>query len=97
MIVGEWKRAGGDRQSSLLVRFRLYRTPVGVTSGLMLFRLVAFWGQSAIAPKRLFSGPGSTASVGSIPIARSNFRCLACPYVALGRGSRCGPFSHSID
>jgi hypothetical protein len=44
MIGGEWKRAGGDRQSPLLVRFRLYRTPVGVISGLILFRLVAFWG-----------------------------------------------------
>ena len=33
MIRGEWKRAGGDRQSPLLVRFRLYCTPVGVISG----------------------------------------------------------------
>ena len=48
MIGGEWKRAGGDRQSPLLVRFRLCRTPVGVTSGLRLFRLVAFWGRSAM-------------------------------------------------
>jgi len=33
MIGGEWKRAEGDRQSPLLVRFRLYRTPVGVIAG----------------------------------------------------------------
>jgi hypothetical protein len=45
MIGGEWKRAAGDRQIPLLVRFRLYRTPVGVISGLILFRLVAFWGR----------------------------------------------------
>jgi hypothetical protein len=48
MIGGEWKRAAGDRQSPLLVRFRPYRTPVGVISGLILFRLVAFWGRSAV-------------------------------------------------
>jgi hypothetical protein len=48
MIGGEWKRAGGDRQSTLLVRFRLYRTSVGVISGLLLFRLVAFWVRSAM-------------------------------------------------
>jgi hypothetical protein len=48
MIGGEWKRAGGDRQSPLLVRFRLYRTPVGVISGLKLYRLVAFWVRSAM-------------------------------------------------
>jgi hypothetical protein len=39
---------GRDRQSLLLVRFKLYRTPVGVISGLTLFRLVAFWGRSAM-------------------------------------------------
>jgi hypothetical protein len=49
MIGGEWKRAGGDRQNPLLVRFRLYRTPVGVISRLILFRLAAFWGRSAMA------------------------------------------------
>src|SRR5450631_673631 len=38
MIGGEWKRAGGDRHTPLLVRFRLYRTPAGVISGLRLFR-----------------------------------------------------------
>jgi hypothetical protein len=27
---------------------RLYRTPVGVISGLILFRLVTFWGRSAM-------------------------------------------------
>jgi hypothetical protein len=48
MIGGECKRAGGDRQSPLLVRFRLYRIPVGVISGFILFRLVAFWGRSAM-------------------------------------------------
>jgi hypothetical protein len=48
MIGGEWKRAGEDRQSPLLVWFRLYRTPVGVISRLILFRLVAFWGHSAM-------------------------------------------------
>jgi len=48
MIGGEWKRPERDRQSPLLVRFRLYRTPVGVISGLILFRLVAFWGRSAM-------------------------------------------------
>src|SRR5271168_3470633 len=48
MIGGEWKRAGGDRQSPLLVRFRLYGTPVGGISGLILFRLAAFWGRSAM-------------------------------------------------
>src|SRR6202142_129809 len=48
MIGGEWKRAGGDRQSPLLVRFRLYCTPPGVLSGLILFRLAAFWGRSAM-------------------------------------------------
>jgi hypothetical protein len=48
MIGGEWKRAGGDRQSPLLVGLRLYRTPVGVISELILFRLVAFWGRSAM-------------------------------------------------
>ena len=42
MIGGEWKRAEGERQSPLLVRFKLYRTPVGVISGLILFRLMAF-------------------------------------------------------
>src|ERR1700733_11962180 len=42
MIGSEWKRPGRDRQSPLFVRFRLYRTPVGVISGLILFRLVAF-------------------------------------------------------
>jgi hypothetical protein len=41
----------------------------------------------AIAPKRLFFSSGSTARVGSIPIARSTFRCLACACVVLGRGS----------
>src|SRR5216684_6410063 len=40
---------------------------------------------SANAPKRLFSRPGSASRVGSIPIARSTFRCLASPYVVLGR------------
>jgi hypothetical protein len=29
MIGGEWKRAEGERQSPY-IRFRLYRTPVGV-------------------------------------------------------------------
>jgi hypothetical protein len=48
MISGEWKRAEGDQQSPLLVRFRLYCTPVGVISGLILFRSVAFWGRSAM-------------------------------------------------
>ena len=48
MIGGEWKRPERDRQSPLLVRFRLYRTPVGVISGLILFRLVAFWGRSTM-------------------------------------------------
>jgi hypothetical protein len=48
MIGGEWKRAGRDRQSPLLVGFRLYGTPVGAISELMLFRLVAFWGRSAM-------------------------------------------------
>jgi hypothetical protein len=38
-----------------------------------------------VAPNRLFSSSGVAARVGSIPIARSIFRCLACPYVALGR------------
>jgi hypothetical protein len=33
----------------------------------------------------VFSRFGSGARVGSIPIARSTFRCLACPCVALGR------------
>ena len=41
---------------------------------------------SAIAPNYLFSGSGRAARAGSIPIARSNFRCLAYPYVVLGRG-----------
>src|ERR1700677_5244646 len=45
MIGGEWKRPERDRQSPLLVRLRLYRTPVGVIPGLILFRLVAFWGR----------------------------------------------------
>ena len=40
-----------------------------------------------VAPNRLFSSFGVVARVGSIPIARSTFRCLACPCVALGRGS----------
>jgi hypothetical protein len=53
MIGGEWKRAGGDRQSPLLVRLRLYRTPVGVISGLRLFRLVAR-GRSAMRGAFLF-------------------------------------------
>jgi hypothetical protein len=35
-------RKGIDKLPSL-VGFRLYRTPVGVMSGLILFRLVAFW------------------------------------------------------
>jgi hypothetical protein len=48
MIGGEWKRAGGDRQSPLPVPFRLYRTLVGVISRLILFRLTAFWGRSAM-------------------------------------------------
>jgi hypothetical protein len=40
----------------------------------------------AIAPNRLFSRPGSGTRVGSIPIARSIFHCLACRCVVLGRG-----------
>lgn len=52
MIGGDCKPAGGDRQSSLLVRFSRYRPPVGVMSGLILFRilfrLVAFGGRSAM-------------------------------------------------
>src|SRR5882762_11180823 len=40
MIGGEWKRPERDRQSPLLVRLRLYRTPVGVISGLILFPLL---------------------------------------------------------
>ena len=51
MIGGELKRAEGERQNPLLVRFRLYRTPVGVKSGLILFRLVAFGdGQRWVGP-----------------------------------------------
>src|SRR5216684_760978 len=42
---------------------------------------------SAIAPNYLFSSPGGGDRVGSISIARSTFRCLACPCVVLGRGS----------
>jgi hypothetical protein len=62
---------------------------------------------SAFAPNCLFSSPGSGARVGSIPIARSTFRCLACPCVVLGRAraycpiltSRCGynrPFGDQV-
>jgi len=40
---------------------------------------------SAFVPKRLFSSAGRAARVGSIPIARSTFRCLASPCVAVGR------------
>ena len=40
---------------------------------------------SAIAPNRLFSRPERAARVGSIPIARSTFRCLPSPCVAPGR------------
>jgi hypothetical protein len=50
MIGGEWKRAGVDRQSPLLVGFRLYRTialPL-VSSRLIMFRLVAFGGRLAM-------------------------------------------------
>src|ERR1700722_2551778 len=45
-----WRMETGGRyrQSPLLVRFRPYRTPVGVISGLILFRLVAFGGRSAM-------------------------------------------------
>jgi hypothetical protein len=35
--------------------------------------------------KPLVSSLGAAARVGSIPIARSTFRCLACPCVVLGR------------
>jgi hypothetical protein len=55
MIGGEWKRAGGDRQSPLLVRFCLDRTPVGVISRLVLFRLVAYCGRSAMGCSVPFS------------------------------------------
>jgi hypothetical protein len=48
MIGGGWKRPERDRQSPLLVRLRLYCTPVGVIPGLILFRLVAFWGRSTM-------------------------------------------------
>jgi hypothetical protein len=54
MIGGEWKRPERDRQSPLLVRFRLYRIPVGVIPGLILFRLVAFWGRSTMGWVRPF-------------------------------------------
>ena len=47
--------------------------------------------RSAIAPNRLFSSSERGARVGSIPIARSIFRCLACPCVALGRDLACRP------
>src|ERR1035438_10931458 len=40
---------------------------------------------SAIPPNRSFPGSGGAAPVGSIPIARSIFLCLACPCVVLGR------------
>src|ERR1700733_9723639 len=45
-----WRMETGGRyrQSPLLVRFRLYRTPVGVISRLVLFPLVAFGGRSAM-------------------------------------------------
>jgi hypothetical protein len=33
----------------------------------------------------MFSSSERAARVGSIPIARSNFCCLACPCVVLGR------------
>src|SRR5712691_10729176 len=55
MIGSEWKRPERDRQSPLLVRFRRYRTPVGVISGLILFRLVAFWGRSTMGRSVPFS------------------------------------------
>jgi hypothetical protein len=38
------KRAGGDGQSPLLVRSGLYRTPVGVISGFILFRFSSVLG-----------------------------------------------------
>ena len=38
MIGGEWKRAPGDRQTPL-IEFRLYRTPVGVISGVIVRQL----------------------------------------------------------
>ena len=43
---------------------------------------------SAIARNRLFSSSDSAFPVGSIPIARSIFRCLACPCVALRDSAR---------
>jgi hypothetical protein len=42
---------------------------------------------SAFAANRLFLKPATSFRVGSIPIARSTFCCLACPSVVLGRGS----------
>jgi hypothetical protein len=50
MIGGEWKRAGGSTKSpfSSVQAVSRYRTPVGVISRLVLFRLVAFGGRSAM-------------------------------------------------
>ena len=41
--------------------------------------------------KAIFYRLRRAARLGSIPIARSTFRCLACPCVVLGRGSRYRP------
>ena len=43
-----------------------------------------------------FKGSEAPARVGSIPIARSTFRCLACPCVVLGR-AWAPSSSHSFD
>ena len=45
----------GSTKSPSSSVLRLYRTPVGVISGLILFRLVAFWGRSAIGWSVSFS------------------------------------------
>jgi hypothetical protein len=51
----------------------------------------------AIAAKRLFSSPGNARRVGSIPIARSTFRCLACLCVDYRKTSDCCEGANSRD
>jgi hypothetical protein len=59
---------------------RLYRTPVGVISGLILFRLVTFWGRSAMGWSVPFSlgeflveGPLLAGQRPSIPARAQHF------------------------